>query len=298
MKHLVVLRGVPYYEPVINKLWSSVPAISRIVFTTAQSENILSKIKYRPIFSSHYVIRIELDKLLQLDIVQEFIQLEWVQVIVFINDIDTFEMCKQKLKGDTIIFFNSTNASDNVVDKYIAYKLMTITRQVPKADIVKKIRNRMRFREYELESRLTLFGNSKMTAKDFSACFPKRRIITLSNFPYNFLMKSHLGELGQFLLKYRYSPRYLYQSLEEYFIYLFKLYDEYILGRLTKDNKAQWLLNRGKLFKITREYKLNQIFAIFEKYSYEKLLLLDRQIKSYRSRSTYMQIYYLYLMLR
>lgn len=286
MKDCFVFRiGNPYYNVLLDVLKNKC-ASSCILNVTAYSDLglILSKTKFQPAYSNHYLliaeIRTKKDWQTLKTLIFPYLEIPFIKVVILTIGSDLYDLVISQMSNHNFVVHNyDTYKLDNSVkSKYILTKIKELN---PECKIYKNALSTLlyRLRGYSLDvdmflQRLSL--SSEITVKLVQDTVPIKETVNTLNFANYLFSGVELKKALQVVERYRFSTEYLLQSVHKYIETLIDFYWIYSSGEFNDITFDDWYLaHKGDAkYSVTSEYQLKTILNLLHQFTLPTLLIL------------------------
>lgn len=286
-RHIVLRKGINIYGRYLAVLEAR---INKSCIKTLAQDNylgLMSVLSTKPMLSRYYLVYAALGKLEKvdhryLDFLKVLSTYKWVYLIITTDVRETFDGLRYIKAFSDFTFLNCYGLSNDILYAYIRSELISngARKELVTENVIKRIRSRIRYKEYTLDSVLPQLACTELKIADINRIIAPYTGVTLSNFGRSLFDPKKKKPVADLLCKYRKYPDSLFRSVQEYVSTWLKLYDSFYTGELCEDNAIQWLEEHGKQYSLVYEYQVHQWLESFSMYSYEFMILVLLQLES------------------
>lgn len=273
----IIRTGPPYYNLVIDALTQKIP--KQQVFTVGTDIDIAKeKVKYAPIFGAYYLIIAEYQKGKAFwQVVKELEDKKYVRLIVLTRTKEDFLTVAAKAEDSKFEFklYDAYRASKKDKDLYIVKTLKSFNKDivVPRS-VLDEIRERLQGYNHEVNGYLQQLAWIPVTVANVRKVIPKKSMLTVASFGWMLYNKKiSIADADALILRYRYYPVVLGDSLKKYTEKLITLYHPYIMGEFTEINYDEFITTHKKL--VPSHYSAKTYLSIYERISIDRLYQID-----------------------
>lgn len=292
----VIRTGPPYYTLVLDALMKSIP--KQQVFTVGKDIELAKpKVQYAPIFGAYYLVIAEYQKGKAFwQIVKELENKKFVKLVLltktkeeFLTIITKAEDSKFECKN-----YDAYKASKKDKNLYIVKTLKSFNKDVEiKVSVLDAIRERLQGYNHEINGYLQQLAWLPLNVATVRKVIPKKSMLTVASFGWMLYdRKITVEEADALVLRYRYYPSILGESLKKQTEKLLTLYSFYIKGEFTESNYDSFVANNKKL--VPTSYNAKNYLAVFERISLDRMYHIDSLLSDMGKGSRVSDILILY----
>lgn len=304
--HNIVLRlGINIYGRYLKSIESKITPNCIQHVTSDTYLRYVSKFNNRPMFSRFYMVYADMDSLDKVD--KKYIDFllncsitPWVVLVVQTRIKETFDQL-HFIKGfSDFQFLDCYNLSKDTLNAYIRAELLSYGASADKIteDSVNRIRKRVRYKEYVLDTVLPQLACTELSVKDINRLISPYSGVTLNNFGRCFFDPKKSKPVSEIMCNYRKYPDTIYKSVMEYINSWCKFYDIYVTGEFCEDSILQWIDSSGSKYGIAYEYQARKWLTALGQYSYDFMMFAYIQLQPFSNSSASEKMNVLYKVYR
>lgn len=278
----IIRIGMPYYLLIIDALAKGIPS-QQVINVGTNIELVNEKVKYAPVFGAYYLVITEFQKgQTYWRIVKELASKNYIKLVITVRTKEQFSNLITKAEDGKIDFkiYDSYKASKRDRNMYIVKTLRSYNPNVKLSkSALNAIRERLYGYSFEVNGYLQQLAYTNLTVATVQKIIPKKSILTTASFGW--LLYSgeiSVAEADSFLLRYKYYPYAISESLKRYTAKLLTVLPFYIKGLFTEYNYEKFCAENKKL--IQSQYVAKTYLDIFKSLSAERLYLIDGLLNS------------------
>lgn len=289
--NIVLRQGINVYGRYLKSIEAKITPNCIHTLTADTYLKYTARLNSKPMFSRFYLIYADVELLDKVDkrylaFLLNCAVIPWIRLVVRTRIKETFDQL-HFLKGfSEFQFLDCYNLSKDTLNAYIKAELLSNGADKSKVteEIVNRIRKRVRYKEYVLDSILPQLACTELTPKDVNRLITPYSGVTLSNFGRRFFEPQKAKPVAELMCNYRKYPDLLYKSVLDYIDSWCKFYNIYITGEFCEDNIISWLETSGSKYGITYEYQARQWLDALSRYSYEFMIFAYIQLQPVGSK--------------
>lgn len=296
----IIRTGPPYYTLVIDALTKRIP--KQQVFTVGKDIDIAKeKVKYAPIFGAYYLVIAEYQKGKAFwQTVKELEVKKYVKVVLLARTKEEFLTVIAKAEDSKFEFkvYDAYKASKEDKNYYIVKTLRSFNKDIViSKTVLNEIRERLQGYNHEINGYLQQLAWVPMTIANVRKIVPKKSMLTVASFGWMLYdRKITIEEADALILRYRYYPTVLGDSLKKYTEKLLTLYHSYIKGDFTELNYDEFITTNKKL--VPNPYSAKTYLSIYERLSIDRLYQIDTMLSEIGKSGRLNDILVLYKLVR
>lgn len=278
----IIRIGMPYYLLIIDALAKGIPS-QQVINVGANIELVSEKVKYAPVFGAYYLVITEYQKgQTYWRIVKELANKSYIKLIITVRTKEQFRNLITKAEDGKfdVKIYDSYKASKRDRNMYIVKMLKSYNKDVIiSKSVLDAIRERLYGYSFEVNGYLNQLAWSNLTVANVYKIIPKKNILTTASFGWLlYTGEISIVEADRFLLRYKYYPYAISESLKRYTDKLLAVLPFYLKGEFTEYNYEKFCSENKKL--IQSQYVAKTYLDIFKVLSIERLYLIDSMLTS------------------
>lgn len=286
-RHIVLRKGINIYGRYLAVLEARINKSN--IKTLAQDNylGLMSVLSTKPMLSRYYLVYASVGKLDKvdhkyLDFLKVLSTYKWIYLVITTEIRETFDGLRFIKAFNSFTFLNCYGLSNDILHAYIRSELLAngASKNSVTEDVIKRIRTRIRYKEYTLDSVLPQLACTELKIADINRIISPYTGVTVSNFGRMLFEPKKKKPVADILCKYRKYPDTIFKNVQEYVNTWLKLYNDFHSGELCEDNAFQWLEEHGKQYNLLYEYQIRQWLESFSRYSYDFMILVLLQLES------------------
>ncbi len=273
----VIRTGPPYYTLVLDALMTKIP--KQQVFTVGKDIEIAKdKVKYAPIFGVYYLVVAEYQKGKAFwQIVKELEGKTYVKLVLLTRTKEEFLTVTTKAEDSKFEYksYDAYKASKKDKNYYIVKTLKGFNKDVViTVPVLNEIRERLQGYNHEINGYLQQLAWLPLNVATVRKTIPKKSMLTVASLGWMMYdRKISIAEADALILRYRYYPSVLGESLKKHTEKLLTLYTFYIKGEFTELNYDEFITANKKL--VANPYTAKNYLAVFERLSLDRMYQID-----------------------
>lgn len=273
----IIRTGPPYYTLVLDALMAKIP--QQQVFSVGKVIDLAKeKVKYAPIFGAYYLVIAEYQKGKAFwAVVKELENLSHVRLVLLTRTKEEFLTVTTKAedsKFETKIY-DAYNASKKDKNFYIVKTMKSYNPEIQiTVPVLDEIRERLQGYNHEINGYLQQLSMLPLNVATVRKTIPKKSMLTVATFGWMLYdLKISIAEADALILRYRYYPVVLCDSLKKHTEKLLVLYRYYLQGEFTELNYDKFIASNKGL--VASPYTAKNYLAIFERISIDRMYRID-----------------------
>lgn len=296
----IIRTGLPYYLLVLNALSKDIPK-QQIINVGKNIEVAVDKVRYAPVFGAYYLVITEYQKgQAYWKIIKQLYQKSYIELVITVHTKEQFRNLITKSEDSKFKFkiYDSYSASKRDRNIYIVQMMKSYNPDVVLSNaVLDAIRERLRGYSYEINGYLQQLAWTELTVKNVQKIIPKKDILTTASFGWLLYTGGiSVAEADLFIMKYKYYPQALKESLLKYNNKLLAVLPYYTSGEFTEYNYEKFCIDNKKI--VPSKFVGQTYLDIFKVMSIEKFYLIDDMLSKIGTESRYNDILLLYKIIR
>lgn len=295
-----IRTGPPYYNLILMALQKGIPP-QQVINVGKDIETASERVKYAPIFGAYYLVIAEFrNNKGYWQIVKELEAKSYIRLVLLTRTKDDFMLVNTKAEKSKIQIKVYDSYKASVKDKN-TYIMLMLQKYNPDIKVNKSsldaIRERLNGYTHEVNGYLQQLAWMPLTAASIRKIIPKKDNLTVASF--NWMLyggKITLAEADEFILRYRYYPQVLGETLKKYTEMLLGLYRLYIKGEFTELNVDEFAAINKKT--IPNVYAAKSYLDIFSRMSIDRLYQIDSMLSEMDNYNKVKNVLILYKVVR